>query len=90
MEKIVGLLDLDYFYNEEFENIHAYGLTETVSAIIPILPIDTLVLDIWLKEKPMVIEINPYGLSDPCLFTYKELETATGDIKTNNTTHAMI
>ena len=33
-------------------------------------------MDVWLGERPMLIEINPYGLSDPCLLDYAELETA--------------
>ena len=29
-----------------------------------------------IEEKHMLIEINPYGRSDPCLLGYAELETA--------------
>jgi hypothetical protein len=31
-----------------------------------------------VRDEPLMIEINPYGLSDPCLLTYEELETSTG------------
>jgi hypothetical protein len=51
--------------------------------IIPHLPVDDLVADLWRDPfgKITLIEINPYGLSDPCLFTYEELETAAGEFR---------
>jgi hypothetical protein len=38
--------------------------------IIPNLHVDDLVVDLWVdhRRKVTLIEINPYGLSDPCLF----------------------
>ena len=52
--------------------------TFIAAEIIPHLPVDDLVADLWLDHmgKITLIEINPYGLSDPCLFSYEELETA--------------
>jgi len=46
--------------------------------VLPNLHIDTVVVDIWLRADPLLIEINPYGLSDPCLLSYPELETSAG------------
>jgi hypothetical protein len=48
--------------------------------IIANLHIDDLVVDLWIDHmrKVTLIEINPYGLSDPCLLNYEELETSTG------------
>jgi D123 len=46
--------------------------------VLPHLHLDTVVVDIWLRDEPLLIEINPYGLSDPCLLDYEEMETATG------------
>jgi hypothetical protein len=53
------------------------------SEIIPHLPVEDLVADLWRDPfgKITLIEINPYGLSDPCLFTYEELETASGEFR---------
>ncbi|MBH5389139.1 ATP-grasp domain-containing protein [Bradyrhizobium diversitatis] len=50
----------------------------------PALPIDTVVFDLWVQRdgKFLLIEINPYGLSDPCyLKTYERVENATGFIE---------
>jgi hypothetical protein len=49
--------------------------------VLPALHLDTVVCDIWMCESPRVIEINPYGLSDPCLFAYEELEKADGEVR---------
>lgn len=44
--------------------------------IIPYLHVDDLVVDLWIDHmrKVTLIEINPYGLADPCLLSYPELE----------------
>ena len=50
----------------------------------PTLPIDTVVFDVALNRdrQLLLIEINPYGLSDPCWFgSYAEVERATGPIQ---------
>ena len=51
--------------------------------IIPNLHVDHLVVDLWVDHmrKVTLIEINPYGLSDPCLFSYDELEKAEGEFR---------
>jgi len=53
--------------------------------IIPHLHVEDLVADLWLDHmgKLTLIEINPYGLSDPCLFSYEELETTLGEFRFN-------
>lgn len=44
----------------------------------PVLHMDTVVFDLYIGSgEPMVIEINPYGLSDPCFFlSYEHVENA--------------
>jgi hypothetical protein len=42
--------------------------------VLPHLHIDTVVVDVWLCDEPLLIEINPYGHSDPCLLTYSEID----------------
>lgn len=44
----------------------------------PVLHIDTVVFDLWVqRDSLMLIEINPYGLSDPCYFgDYASVESA--------------
>lgn len=49
-----------------------------LESILPKIHLQTVVIDLWLREEPLVIEINPYGLSDPCLLSYDEMETSTG------------
>lgn len=54
-----------------------------VEKVKPTLPIDTVVFDLWLGRNGfLLIEINPYGLSDPCYFkTYERVENASGFIE---------
>lgn len=50
----------------------------------PVLHIDTVVFDLWIDQgsKPKLIEINPYGRSDPCFFAgYEGVENANGYIQ---------
>lgn len=50
----------------------------------PTLHIDTVVFDLWDKPRDgmTLIEINPYGLSDPCNFkNYARVEAASGFIE---------
>jgi hypothetical protein len=44
--------------------------------ILPHLPSSDLVVDLWFNgfREMKLIETNPYGLSDPCLLNYEELE----------------
>lgn len=69
-----------YYYADRFEQLQgAEGLAmkERVFAfarsILPILHMETVVVDVWVGEHPKLIEINPYGLSDPCCLRYAEL-----------------
>lgn len=54
-----------------------------VDHVKPALPIDTVVFDLWTGRKGfLLIEINPYGLSDPCYFkSYDRVENANGYIE---------
>jgi len=84
--KVIGVSQYDY--REVFPELAGQGerimdaccrfLEEKV---IHALHVDTVVCDLWMKEDPVLIEINPYGLADPCLFTYEELETAEGECR---------
>ncbi len=50
----------------------------------PALHMETVVFDVWAKYDGtfLLIEINPYGLSDPCFFkTYKAVENASSYIQ---------
>lgn len=49
-----------------------------VEKVRPALPLETVVFDLHLDHKGfLLIEINPYGLSDPCHFqTYDRVENA--------------
>lgn len=77
--RIIGVSQ--YHYLDDFTTIYGNDgalydriVTFVESAAVPVLPCDPVVVDVWLRPDPMVIEINPYGLSDPCLFDYAELE----------------
>jgi hypothetical protein len=57
------------------------------------LPVETIVFDLHLDqhgEPPLLIEVNPYGRSDPCYFkSYDRVENASGYIEfaSHNTDH---
>lgn len=84
--KIIGITQ--YFYTDDFSAIYRdqpdlrarleQFLTDRV---LPIMHIDTVVVDVWLRADPMVIEINPWGSSDPCLFTYADLDASKGEMR---------
>lgn len=78
-----------FSYNEPYLNILEkdilYFMNETC---IPNIPVDSFVADLYVYNYvylsnvgefilfPFIIETNPYGLSDPCLFdTYDNLES---------------
>lgn len=46
--------------------------------LLPVLHMDTVVFDVFDRGRDyLLIEINPYGLSDPCFFeNYRNVETA--------------
>lgn len=55
-----------------------------VNTLKPRLHIGTVVFDLWMPRgrDPMLIEINPYGLSDPCFFgSYENVERASSFIQ---------
>lgn len=53
------------------------------SALLPVLHVDTVVFDIHVgRDSILLIEINPYGLSDPCHFgDYESVENARGYVE---------
>lgn len=81
--KIAGITQ--YHYRDYFpelvadcQGIEAQCLVFLERFVLPKLHLDTVVVDVWTGKRPILIEINPYGLSDPCLLSYPELETSTG------------
>jgi hypothetical protein len=82
--KIAGITQYhyrDFFPEMVREQIEARCRGFLQTAVMPVLHLDTVVVDVWLREEPLVIEINPYGLSDPCLFSYPELQEADGELR---------
>jgi hypothetical protein len=86
-----------FSYNESYLNILEkdilYFMNETC---IPNIPVDNFVADLYVYNYvylsnlgefilfPSIIETNPYGLSDPCLFeTYDNLESSKELLKYN-------
>lgn len=60
------------------------------STLKPALHIDTVVFDLWMppRQEPWLVEINPYGLSDPCFFgSYNDVENATTFIQFSAVAH---
>lgn len=76
---IIGITQ--YHYTDDFGALYGDGaaIYSRIMAflerkVIPVMHADPLVVDVWLRDEPMVIEINPYGASDPCLLDYADLE----------------
>ena len=80
--------NFDYwrYYINSIEKDILYFMNETC---IPNIPVDNFVADLYVHDYvylsntgefilfPSIIETNPYGLSDPCLFeTYENLESS--------------
>lgn len=83
--KIAGISQ--YHYNERFEElqgsltVHFQKMAHFIDkVVIPGFPLKDFVADIILEEKPILLEINPFGMSDPCLF--REYEALNGTIRT--------
>jgi hypothetical protein len=54
------------------------------TSLKPVLHIDTVVFDLWWKDDGsfLLIEINPYGLSDPCFFkSYQNVDNASSYVQ---------
>lgn len=78
-----------FSYNEPYLNILEKGILYFMNeTCIPNIPVDSFVADLYVYNYvylsnvgefilfPSIIETNPYGLSDPCLFdTYDNLES---------------
>lgn len=75
-----------YFYDRYFPglDIEAGGIKEKIEifhqALAERYPVKDYVFDVYINSGTVIlIEINPYGLSDPCLFeTYENIETVGG------------
>lgn len=58
------------------------------SQLKPVLHLDTVVFDLWIRREDdlRLIELNPYGMSDPCHFkTYERVENAANYIEYSRT-----
>lgn len=61
------------------------GIDRFFADLHPRMALETYVFDMVFtgRNKMLLIEVNPYGLSDPCFFkTYKNVENASGGIQT--------
>ena len=67
-----------YFYNIGFNNFapNKNDIVAFASQYLSYLPIKDIVMDIVYGKG--LLELNPYGKSDPCLFTYAELDAMDG------------
>lgn len=82
--EIVGVTQ--YFYHEHFPAIDSsisYTIKRINDFVLPLIPLlpENVVIDIWAKDKPVLIEINPYGLSDPCLLNYDDMDNGNAGIR---------
>jgi hypothetical protein len=83
-KKIAGISQ--YYYGVKFDNIgdHEKDIREFVNSIvIPNVKLGSFVADVVVDNgKAILLEMNPWGLSDPCLFgSYNNMD---GSYKVNN------
>jgi len=79
-KKVIGITQ--YFYEDTFKlpipvKVIRESILQYSKNIIKDFGEDTFVFDIYYdysNQSIILIEINPYGISDPCLLNYKELE----------------
>jgi hypothetical protein len=83
---LVGISQYHYFdvfeYEKRTEIVVRWGCQKLMEIINKSMPIRDYVCDVFItNDYPVLIEINPWGLSDPCLFeTYSNLD---GSFKIN-------
>jgi len=64
------------------EDVRQQVLTYLDERVLPHLHVPDVVVDVCLMGRQvLLIELNPYGQSDPCLFTYADLETADRELR---------
>lgn len=84
--EVIGITQYYYAANFEYTSLELSMIESNIKSfmhkiVIPNVGTDTYVADIVLHETPTLLELNPYGLSDPCLYVdYKSFD---GKIKAN-------
>ncbi|WCK57306.1 ATP-grasp domain-containing protein (plasmid) [Aneurinibacillus sp. Ricciae_BoGa-3] len=79
--RLFAITQYDYQNHYEWVTNHVDSIKARIISFIEeiksLLPCDTLVVDVHINDQGItIIETNPYGLSDPCLFEdYEQLET---------------
>lgn len=82
--ELIAVTAYDYTKPQEMPEDGGKEIRDLINAYFthtlkPVLHLDTVVFDLWLRprKEPELIEINAYGLSDPCFFgSYLGVENA--------------
>jgi hypothetical protein len=91
--EVKGISQYNYHHNERGwiwanETWVTRAIHEAAKAIrVLCAPHEDIVADVWVQDptNTVLIEINPYGKSDPCLFrSYKNIENHDGSIVYRN------
>lgn len=88
---LIAVTDYDYTRPNKFlksDEVRAEvraAIDDFFAQLNPMMPIQDYVFDVVFEtgkgDRPTLIEVNPYGLSDPCfLKSYTEVEAFVGDI----------
>lgn len=84
--ELVGISQYHYFevfeYEKRTERVVGWACEHIMNIINRSMPIKTYVCDVFItNDFPVLIEINPWGLSDPCLLeSYQDFD---GSFKIN-------
>ena len=89
--KVLGISQ--YFYDRkhpyrlggpERAEVGSKTLAYLEDVVIPYFPVRSYICDLHVAlgeaVRPRVVELNPWGLSDPCLFDYDDLESRVGSV----------
>ena len=73
---VIGITQYNAYLENDIQAI-TNAIMHVTNQVIKAVPLTQFVIDVWIDDLdiPHFLEINPYGLSDPCLFgTYDILE----------------
>lgn len=79
--KIIGITQYYYQQNFNYTNFGKWAIEHTIREFMEEIVIPNMsyavrdyVADIVFNPQPLLLECNPYGLSDPCLLNYQDME----------------
>ena len=73
---LIGITQYNLYLEPDLQRV-TNAIMTLIPQVLPAVPLSQFVIDLWINSayQARFLEINPYGLSDPCLFgTYDIVE----------------